>query len=83
MTNTKTGSGNKGLVLNIIRESDVEFRVKTNMLLTQPLNMKELFKTMMFLEVPFEEVELAVTELVKNNHQRANFGIDGRFIFSM
>lgn len=69
-------------MLQIIRKSNDKFLVNANDVSTKPLSMEELFKVMTALEVEFDEIEMAITELIHNDHKVAEFGINRMFIFS-
>jgi hypothetical protein len=69
-------------MLGIIRKNDDTFQVNANDTSTEDLTLDELFKVMVSLEAEFDEIELAVLELIKNNHEYADFGVNRRFIFT-
>lgn len=69
-------------MLQIIKKSDEEFLVNVNDISTKPLTLEELFKVMSSLEVEFEEIEMAITELLHNDHKIAKFGIDKCLLYT-
>lgn len=69
-------------MINVMRKSDDKFSIIVNDVETESLTVDELFKVMRSLEVEFEEIELGVVELVRNEHRYANYGINRRFIFT-
>ena len=69
-------------MINIIRKNDEEFLVNVNDTSTQVLDMDELFKVLRSLQIEFDEIDLAVTELIRNDHIRAEFGMKRKFLYS-
>lgn len=69
-------------MLNILKKSEDKYSIIVNDVETAHLSMEQLFKVMNELEVEFEEIELAVLELMKNDHKLAHFGVHKRFIFT-
>lgn len=72
----------KRTMINIIKKSNDQYVVNVNDTNTMPLSVDELFKVMRSLEVDFEEIELAIVDLVRNDFKRAHFGINRTYIFS-
>lgn len=69
-------------MMTIIRVSDTTYSVNVNDVSTAPLSLGGLFKLMRELQIEFTEIETALTELVNNDHKRAHFGTQRKFVYS-
>jgi hypothetical protein len=69
-------------MIKVEKLNETNFVIKSDGKTLKVDNIKSLFAWCMTFGAYFEEIEVALHEMIKMNHNICEFGVDGYFIFS-